>query len=414
MYNWTAIYLINCENLPSQVDPVKAMFDQIFSCPVSDNAAVVFCMKMPVAAIQRVDPAFVPGAGAGPADLTTVFYRLEALPAAAAAGGPHSKLVKLAPEDREFKMTDKDDVASYFKMIIDQGLVAEKQVLLTWGHGSGSGIFFTGFPDAGSEVEILRMEGLKEAIQETFGTEGTSRIDVMIMMNCYMQYFDSMYALRTAGVDYLMASQFGLDFVGYNYKAITDALFADTVIQPKDLAILAVTSLKDAVGLADLEHGAFFASDLSVCDLLAAALCKLGDKLGAALPGNEDKIMESVPEDKYIHSGYDLVDLFVFTEIIRDKSGGALTEADTQDILDLRGSLIIKEYIGELQNKPDFTLGCNICLPVMGDNNYFRTFVDPASEHASLFSKLASCGWPSFLHEYAELLPEGAMVTRIL
>ncbi|HEY4288021.1 MAG TPA: clostripain-related cysteine peptidase [Puia sp.] len=414
MYKWTAIYLINCENLPSQVDPVSAMLDQILSCPVNDKAAVVFCMKMPVAAIRRLDQTFVPGAGAGPADLTTVFYRLEGVAADAAAGGSRSRLVKFAPENREFKMTDKNDVSSYLKMIPDQGLRAEKHVLLTWGHGSGSGIFFTGFPDQGADLEILRMEGLKDAITDAFGAGDAYKIDVMVMMNCFMQYFDSMYALRTAGVDYLMASQFGLDFVGYNYNAITNALFTDTPTTPEALARLAVTSLKDAVGLADLDHGAFFASDLSVCDLLAAALCKLGAKLGAALPDNEDKMIGAIPEDKYIHSGYDLVDLFVFTKIIRGKLGDALTEADTQDILDLRNKLIVEEYIGKLQDRPDFTLGCNICLPVMGDNSYFRAFVDPASEHASLFSKLASCGWPAFLHDYAELLPEGAMVTRIL
>jgi hypothetical protein len=124
-------------------------------------------------------------------------------------------------------------------------------------------------------------------------------------------------------------------------------------------------------------------------------------------------MMGVIPEGKYINSGYDLIDLFVVTEIIRDKLKGAISEADTQDILDLRKQLIIEEYIGELQDKPDFTLGCSICLPALGDKKYFRTFVDPASEEASLFSALASCGWPAFLHDYVAMLPVGAEITRI-
>jgi hypothetical protein len=410
MYKWTAIYLVNCEDDFPQLAAAQDMFDQLFGCRMSTDAAVVFCLTMPVTLIKRLDPGFVPKLPLKPEETTTVFYRLA--PLSPAINGKNSELKKLAPEDQDFDPSEKEDVARYFKMIVTANLMAERHLLITWGHGSGSGVFFTGaFPRPGQRLKILRMDDLGFIIEKGFGENSGRKIDAVIMMNCFMQYFDTLYALRAAKVDYLMTSQFGLDFVGYNYSAIFGALFADAGIGAGDLVKLAVRSLKDAVMIAQLEHGAFFASDLAVCDRLTPALSTLGARLLAALSLDASSLIGLLPMDKYLHSGYRLADLFVFTELVRQKFGEAW-EADTKRILKLKGALLIETYIGRLQNRPDFTLGCSFCLPTRGDNKFFKTFVEPGEPHASLFSNLAANQWPAFLRSYTALLPVGPIQTK--
>jgi hypothetical protein len=408
MRNWTVIYLVDCDKNVSQLNAAQHMFDKILALKIPPGVAMVFCIKMPVSGIQQLDPSFRPNPALPPGQLTTVFYRVEALEAP--AGGRESQLVKLADEEQSFDLTNKEHVKRYFKEIVlqaDNGAYrAKKYLLFTWGHGAAAGIFFNG---AFERLSILTMEDLKYAIDGAFEEYPAEKIDTMIMMNCYMQYFDAMYSLRAARVDFLMTSQFGLDFVGYNYTAIFTAIYSPQGISPKDLAICAVESLTGPAQQLNLQGGSFFASDLSVCDQLGAAICKLGARLSAALPDIKDVITSIFAvDDDYTHPASELLDLFLFADRM-GRQAGAPWRQETDAILALKDRLLIKQYIGprlEVVHPGMISRGCAICVPQVGDGVFFENFVQPGPR-SSLFSKLAACQWGGFINSYTQLLPTG-------
>ena len=408
MYNWTVIFLVKCDDESAQVASAKAMFEEILACKISTDVAVIFCLRMPVSLIRSLDAAYSPAPGTDPDGLTTVFYKT--IPLSSTVGGRNSQLVQLGIDEPQFDITDKVDIQRYFRdKVLGAGYAGKKHLLFTWGHGAAAGIYFTrSFPPPGEKIPILTMEDLKTAITGAFGNNDDQKINVMIMMNCFMQYFDALFALRAARVDYLMTSQFGLDFVGYNYTAIFTILYASSAtLQSRDLANLTITSLKTAAQRSKLATGAFFASDLSVCDQLAPAISLLGEQLSYELTQRPDKIVSIIKGRKYIHTDYDLVDIFLVARALKRKLRNSLAIPTIDKILDLRDQLLTARYFGLilLTLRPRFTRGASICLPLDKNGHFFLTFVDPGSTRASLFSRSYDSKWSNFVVSYSQRLP---------
>jgi cysteine peptidase C11 family protein len=412
MKKWTVIYLIKCDEEPTQLAALDAMLDDILSLKITSETAVLFCMQLSIRMVQRLDPQFVTLKSSDPTDITTVFYQAEALHTP--KNNKKSRLVPWAPEESDFVITSIESIRHYFAdLVLAGGFEAEHYLLFTWGHGGAAGIYFDGtWPEytTDSRASLLTMEALGTAIKESFGPMG---IDVVIMMNCFMQYFDALYALWDAHVSYLVASQYGMDFVGYNYKEIFSAIYATPNLQPLHLAKLATASLKTLVNAEQLGDAAIFSSDLTIIPLLGKAIGDLGQTLKITTPLVKNKIKQAVEKDKYSHSGYDLIDVFFFSEIIRGALGPDW-EAATRSILDLRDQLIIAGYQGKESSRPGINQGCNIFMPRVADRHFFYNFINKDARHASLFQRSAAGKWQDFIVDYLNILAAGPTIIEIM
>lgn len=134
----------------------------------------------------------------------------------------------LIGEKEDFDITHTEDVSVFFKQYVLEHNLARKYFLFTWDHGNGfrifSGIGRGGQPsDDSGKNDILTMDELGTAINHAFDN---SKIDLVVMMNCYMQMYDTSYALCHC-VDYLVAPQSFVEFNDYDYKGIFDYLAND-------------------------------------------------------------------------------------------------------------------------------------------------------------------------------------------
>lgn len=150
---------------------------------------------------------------------TTMFFRIS-------RGSGKTNHLQLIGEKPDFDITDPKDIKEYFQMNILQKNPADRYILFTWDHGDGFGIFEVIGKVRSSNEErnpILSMEELNSAISGAWEGE---KVDLMIMMNCYMQLVDTVYALRN-NVDYLIAPQTFMGFKDYDYKQIFNFLSSD-------------------------------------------------------------------------------------------------------------------------------------------------------------------------------------------
>ena len=92
---------------------------------------------------------------------------------------------------------------------------ARRKMLLTYSHGAAFGIHCEDGPR-----DILWMEDMEACLPP----EG---IDLMLMVNCFMQTFDNGYLLR-GKVRYLLAPQGVMPSMGYDYAKLFAALHLDT------------------------------------------------------------------------------------------------------------------------------------------------------------------------------------------
>jgi hypothetical protein len=176
---------------------------------------------------------------------------------------------------QDFDIRKPEDVKKVLEKQILQRFRSKKNILFTWDHGSVYGIFKKGIVEDGplkikefendfslvnvikeniikdNEVDIqpragmekkdmLTIHELKETIKEVFKS---TKLDILVMMNCYMQVFDTGFELRNQ-VRYLIAPETYIYMNGYNYQAFLKKLNYDPKISSKKIAKLIVSSFK--------------------------------------------------------------------------------------------------------------------------------------------------------------------------
>jgi hypothetical protein len=83
-----------------------------------------------------------------------------------------------------------------------------------------------------SETDMLLPEEISLAISKSFDTK---KVDLIIMMNCWMQSIDTIYALKdTANI--IIAPQTTIDFIGYDYYSLISKIVTTPDITVSDLA----------------------------------------------------------------------------------------------------------------------------------------------------------------------------------
>lgn len=130
---------------------------------------------------------------------------------------------------------------------------SEKTLLFIWGHGAIFGICkklnnarfrVEGVP-APSNVSIHNVEDMltnEELGNAIHCAMRGVKLNVLIMINCYMQNIITQYALEKA-VEYFIAPQSFMGLPGYNYAAILDAMFRQH-IPACDMVRITMATLK--------------------------------------------------------------------------------------------------------------------------------------------------------------------------
>lgn len=403
MYNWTVIFLVSCDNAGDQLQALKTMLEQILACTISQQVAVVFCINMPVETVPLIDNTYVPPATLSDAK-TTLFYRIELNQAGV---GPKSQLVKIK-EDPNFCLVKKGDVQRYFQeVVIGGGYEADRYLLFTWGHGAAAGLYYNNQQDNTGRWNMLFIDDLRDAILGAFQSGGVQKLKLAIMMNCYMQFFDAGYALSLAGVEYLVSSEYGADFFGYNYAKIFDTLYAQPGdATPEILARLAVSSLgEDRKLRRQLFFGAFFVSDLGLYDKLGVAINTLGRQLNLemAKQGQSAKIGAAVKGCwPYINSTYCLVDFFRFVRGIRRRLGRDWEKELIEELLGFQRVLKETHYYGWLMRLLPLATGFSVNIPLRRNNAFFGRFTCPRSTFVTSFCHHSD--WAEFVASYSKYL----------
>ncbi|HEX6169741.1 MAG TPA: clostripain-related cysteine peptidase, partial [Chitinophagaceae bacterium] len=133
---------------------------------------------------------------------------------------------------------------------------SDRRLLFTWDHGSIFGIFretvgysitqnisyhkpWNKFQPQKNIGDILTSDELADAIQSGFNGK---KIDILIMMNCYMQNIHTQYSLQKS-VELLIAPESIISMPGYDYRAILSGIINNPDIYPGEVVKSVILSL---------------------------------------------------------------------------------------------------------------------------------------------------------------------------
>jgi hypothetical protein len=351
---WTIFFLINSSEAPIR-DTIK-MINEIRSLELNSRVSVVICLRF---SKEHLKP-LLDGNDLFQAKkmkynkLTTMFMEL------VRANNPvrFQNDLKIVLERPAFDITDPVHVKQYFRDAVLRKHKAKHYLLFSWDHGSGYGIFHesTGskksrFLDVTSDKQarILTMEELNSAIRWAFGKK---KVNVMIMMNCFMQFIGAGYALRKT-VDYMVAPESIMEFSGYNYTYIFQALINEPDLSPRELAKLSVKSFpykaySHSQSMSSIEKTSIFANNLQHYSTLARQIDKLVDSLLTLLgtKATKKEFMKLVFDSK-MEPGKNLYDFYDFLENLVKSSSFKPAAAEAKLILSVKDLVVIESCIGK-------------------------------------------------------------------
>lgn len=389
-YKWTVICLMHATN--DTTHSAMAMFRDMLSLDIPDDVCITICLRIPVDNVRKIDREYAGPPPAFPDQQTTLFYQVVRKDKAVARTGSKLNMLK---EDRVFDITKKEDISDFFQSIVTGKQRADRYMLFTWGHGSAIGVFpFREIQHP--RYQLLIMTELKEAILNTFVSAG-QKVDIVVMMDCNMQYFDTGLMLHQAKVACMVAAEYGIDFQGYNYIAILSGLYGNTSIPTFDLARLAINTLQQSPTLRPhLNTAAFFATDLSFYDRLIPLINQLGRKL------KPDEAKTAITADNYLHTGSDLIDLFQLVDRMVARFGDTWEPELVKEFNAVREHMFIETFKGPglMRPRPNIPFGMSICVPRSKHSYFYRYF---AGSRPTLGSGIAdTCGqWTDFIDAYA-------------
>jgi hypothetical protein len=309
--DWTIFFLIQASDDDGR--HAVALVEALRAVPLGETVKIVICVQLKK-----------PFGGAW----TTMFYRIE-----------KGNLLFLS-ETTGFDMTDPADLAGYFTRYVLEGTPTGRYLLFTWGHGRGYGIFPK--PETG---RVLTMERLQVALGLAFGTR---KVDLVVMMNCYMQFFDTGYALAPQA-SILLAPESFMAYEGYHYEALLSRLRKEPSIDARRLAAHIVRSFPRKPGLSPftLAYTALSANDLSLYESLAEGLDELADRLSALWPDHSEALLRAAAESFVVYSAFSLRDFYSFLYQVQQAVPGLARERLFIDFWRWRKEMVIAGYRGK-------------------------------------------------------------------
>jgi hypothetical protein len=420
---WTVFFLVKA--VDDSINDLIKMIEEILEITPSNNISIILCLNvlrkykdnieklnvlsLPLPKNHSIEP------------LTTLFYSIEKL------NDFHAKL-NFIDEDINFDITSAPSLIVFFKKM-NSDFPSERHIIFTWNHGSRYGVFksksftynhsfdsnlmdviditgkaipFIGIKDNNklpvAEMSalnvvndkfvfnnlnpdkdnittdtqshiILTVEELSHAIKESFEK---ARVEIVIMMNCYMQFFDAGYALRKC-VSYFVAPESYMYFSGYNYTAIFSLLNKRPSISSGKLVRYMVRSFKDK-NFEDINMGnnaknstALFANNLHYYDLTARLIKKLSISLKNKIPTCKDEILNARKMVIPIESASPVIDFFNLIYNLRISLGNNWACWTIIRLHFIRKKIIMESYIGynlRTFQKKKFPSGFSIFFPI--------------------------------------------------
>jgi len=385
---WTVFFII--KSVGGSIKEAIRMINEIRSLEMRDSVSIILCMNFlreNLDAVLQGDETLVNDEIENPTP-TTIFFNLIA---ENDIGKPFLNRLDIIGENSKFDITNPDFLEEYFRTKILARYKAKHYLLFTWDHGRAYGVFEDFEPIEGLQADgvkilhektrILTMEELNTAIFYAFRKR---KIDVLVMMNCFVQFIDAGYALRRS-LKYFVAPQTSIDFRGYNYVFIFCLLLNNPKISPKELAKAVVKSFSSKVyvnrqeGINLKKHTSIFATDLQYYSFLAKQIDKLVDTLLPMFP--EVKLLiKKLKEECICIPGKNLIDFYSFITALEANGLLKTNTLSTSMVLSLKELIILESHIGESLEFP-FT-GLSIFFPnampiptheIDGFDDFFKT-----------------------------------------
>lgn len=437
---WTVIFLV--KSIDGTINDVIRMINELCSIQFDNEISIVLCLHVAeshLAAIESGDVVAVDFHNL-PEDHITTFYKIGKV---SQKKFPNGLMPEYKHKKKNFDITNPADLLAFFKDCILKDHVSERYMLFTWGHGSCYGIFkdltitdneveqhflpqrlagntlknMTGSPIKGvrpsaaravTSVDVLPMQGvnskylametLRDAIAATFGEQ---KIDIVAMMNCYMQFFDAGYALANVA-KYLVAPETYMYFEGYNYSAIFSALAKDPAIEARTLCEIMVRSFEKKI-LTDRErekevkdNTALFANDLSCYPAMSDSIYNFHSCLDMSAPKTKQAIFEARSKCAPLNSGTQVID---FGDLVFHlKSKLTMEKARLDDMSAIMKKIVIAEYVGDLfkRNRMLTPSGFSVFFPFEEEGMVTNFEGLESYEKTDFFSN----GWGKFISHF--------------
>jgi hypothetical protein len=367
---WTVFFLIR--SVGPNITHLIRLVNEIRSIPMAAAPAIVFCLKMLQEnrrALECGDTGLMTTDDA-PATVTTLFYILADDP----QGDQFVNRLAYIDEKPDFDFSDPVYLEGYFREVILKPFKARHYLLITFDHGNAFGIFPKEIIDNSGQQKVLYMEELNRAIR--FALQG-KKIDVVMMVNCYMQSVMSGIALHRS-VKYLVAPESYMDFSGYNYASIFHLIANRKNLKGRALAKHAITSFPEKVytkyttGVGNKNQTAVFATRLSRYHLLPRLIDQLVDALVGLDPFPYTSIMDL--QKTLLFSKYDdLVDLYIFTRMLVKENFFKNCTHVPGILLALQEMIVQQQFIGDQLSEAEPVLYSGLSI-------YFPGFVPPPGE----------------------------------
>jgi len=246
----------------------------------------------------------------------------------------------------EQNMGESDTLSSFVNWTI-QEYPAQHYALILWDHGgsdfAGPGVCW----DDSNGKDYLYMEEIEEALADVY-SETSIKIDVLAFDACLMGMIEVAYQLRNY-VNYAVCSEETEPNDGYPYDLILAELSANPSMPPTQLATTIVTnyvnSYSDSLPIPeDAQHVTLAAYNLSNMSTTAIAVSELAEALIGDFNNSKIAVKSAWEKAETFHGDY--VDLYNFTQLLKDNVENVTIKAKAQSVLDAVNSLVISEGHG--------------------------------------------------------------------
>jgi hypothetical protein len=251
----------------------------------------------------------------------------------------------------ELNMGDNSTLSSFVNWSM-QTYPAQHYALILWDHG---GSCATGpgacWDDTNPQDDCLTLEEIKEALANITRIVG-KKIDVLAFDACLMGTIEVAYQVRDH-VNYMVASEETEPNDGCPYDMILTELAASPSMSPAQLASTIVTKYVSSYtdGLPnpeDAPHVTSAAFNLTKVDEAAVAVSQLAEAIIGDFNNSGGAVREAW-EQAETFSG-DFVDLYNFTQLLKDKVSNTTIKTKAGTVLDTVNSLIISEGHGTVHS----------------------------------------------------------------
>lgn len=230
---WTVLFLVQIRNTEDH-DCFIPILNELRSTSLGEQIEIILCISFKTDFRSSfIAPDQWNISNSALRKQTSCIFRL--VPISNSLGGNELELIK---KFKAFDITSYYDVGKLFIQKMKNRFPSKKHMLFTWDHGNGYAMFKKHKSGHNSR---LTMRMLNRAIE--IGLQGTKRMDLVIMMNCWMQLIDTTYALKYS-VGHLVAFQDPIDLDIYNMGTVIKKMVQTPGISAKNLSREFVQAIK--------------------------------------------------------------------------------------------------------------------------------------------------------------------------